>query len=50
MPARYLIIGAGATAIAAAEAIRKADPRGELTLLTEDPHGYYSSRRDSPIT
>lgn len=42
MPARYLVIGAGAAAISAAEAIRSLDPAGELTLLTEDQHGYYS--------
>lgn len=42
MPARYLMIGAGAGAIAAAEAIRAADPRGEITLLSDDAHGYYS--------
>lgn len=42
MPARYLVIGAGAAAISAAEAIRSADSHGELTLLTEDAHGYYS--------
>lgn len=42
MPARYLIVGAGVAALAAAESIRQVDPRGELTLLTEDRHGYYS--------
>ncbi len=42
MPVRYLVIGAGAAAISAAEAIRAADPAGELTLLTEDKQGYYS--------
>ncbi len=42
MPTRYLIIGAGVAAVAAAEAIRQADRSGELTLLSDDPNGYYS--------
>lgn len=42
MPTRYVIIGAGVAAIAAAEAIRAADATGEITLVSDDPHGYYS--------
>jgi NAD(P)H-nitrite reductase large subunit len=42
MPTRYLIIGQGVAGIAAAEAIRAADAAGEITLLSDDPHGYYS--------
>lgn len=42
MPTRYLIIGAGAAAIAAAEAVRAQDAQGELTLLSDDPQGHYS--------
>jgi len=42
MPTRYLIIGAGVAAVAAAQAIREADRSGELTLLSDDPNGYYS--------
>jgi NAD(P)H-nitrite reductase large subunit len=39
---RYVIIGTGVAAIAAAEAIRNTDSNGELTLISEDPFGYYS--------
>ncbi len=42
MPARYLIIGAGVAAMAAAESIRTADAAGEITLLADDRQGYYS--------
>jgi len=42
MTTRYLIIGSGVAGIAAAEAIRQHDPRGEITLLSDDRHGYYS--------
>lgn len=42
MPTRYLIVGQGVAGIAAAEAIRAADAGGEITLLSDDPHGYYS--------
>lgn len=38
----YLIIGMGVSGIAAAEAIRNQDATGEITLVTKDPHGYYS--------
>lgn len=42
MPTHYLIVGQGVAGIAAAEAIRAADAGGEITLLSDDPHGYYS--------
>ena len=42
MPTRYVIVGQGVAGIAAAEAIRAADASGEITLLSDDPHGYYS--------
>ncbi len=42
MPTRYLIVGQGVAGIAAAEAIRSADASGAITLLSDDPHGYYS--------
>lgn len=42
MPTRYLILGSGVAGIAAAEAIRAADGAGQITLLSDDPHGYYS--------
>lgn len=42
MSTHYLLIGLGVAAISAAEAIRVADPNGEITLAADDPHGYYS--------
>ena len=39
---RYLIIGCGPAGIAAAEAIRTQDSSGDILLITDDPHGYYS--------
>ena len=39
---RYIIIGAGAAGMAAAEAIRRQGPAGNLLLVSDDPEGYYS--------
>ena len=39
---RYLIIGAGAAGISAAEAIRSVDANGEVTVISEEADGYYS--------
>jgi nitrite reductase (NADH) large subunit len=39
---RYVLIGIGVASIAAAEAIRSRDPQGEIILIGDDPHGYYS--------
>jgi len=39
---RYLIIGSGVAGISAIEAIRKLDPCGEIFLVSDDIHGYYS--------
>ena len=39
---KYVIIGTGVAGIAAIEAIRSVDPQGEITLIGDDPHGYYS--------
>ena len=39
---RYLIIGSGVAGVAAAQAIRRQDAAGEIMLLSDDPHGYYS--------
>src|SRR5918996_2187219 len=38
----YVIIGMGVAGIAAIEAIRSVDPKGEITLISDDPHGFYS--------
>lgn len=39
---RYVIVGSGPAGISAAEAIRTIDAAGQITLISEDPHGYYS--------
>jgi nitrite reductase (NADH) large subunit len=35
---RYLVAGSGPAGISAAEAIRKTDPDGPITMITADPH------------
>ncbi len=39
---RYVIIGSGVAGISAIEAIRKLDQSGEIFLVSDDMHGYYS--------
>ena len=39
---RYVIVGFGVAGIAAIEAIRSVDKDGEIVLVGDDPHGYYS--------
>ncbi|MBK9209621.1 MAG: NAD(P)/FAD-dependent oxidoreductase [Anaerolineales bacterium] len=39
---RYVIIGAGVAGYAAIEAIRSVDRVGEIIMISDDPHGYYS--------
>lgn len=39
---RHVIVGSGVAGIAAAEAIRASDPSAEITIVCEDPHGFYS--------
>ncbi|HSV85805.1 MAG TPA: FAD-dependent oxidoreductase [Levilinea sp.] len=39
---RYVIVGSGVAAISAVEAIRHQDERGEIVVISDDPHGYYS--------
>ena len=39
---KYVIIGTGVAGIGAVEAIRSLDESGEITLIGDDPHGYYS--------
>ncbi|HET9908909.1 MAG TPA: FAD-dependent oxidoreductase [Anaerolineales bacterium] len=38
----YSIIGMGVAGIAGIEAIRSVDSNGEITLVGDDPHGFYS--------
>ena len=39
---RYLIIGTGVAGVAAAQAIRSKDARGEIVVVSDDPNGFYS--------
>lgn len=39
---KYIIIGAGVAGFAAIEAIRSVDTAGEIIMISDDPHGYYS--------
>ncbi|MDD5251298.1 MAG: FAD-dependent oxidoreductase [Patescibacteria group bacterium] len=39
---RYLIIGGGITGTTAADTIRKADPDGEITIISDEPYRLYS--------
>jgi NAD(P)H-nitrite reductase large subunit len=39
---KYVIVGTGVAGIAAIEAIRSVDASGAITLIGDDPHGYYS--------
>lgn len=39
---RYLILGNGAAGATAAETLRAADPRGEITLVSAEPYPMYS--------
>lgn len=42
MSRRYVIIGSGIAGLAAAEAIRSADARGRITLVSQEAHPFYS--------
>jgi len=39
---RYVIIGAGVAGLAAIEAVRTVDKAGEIIMISDDPHGFYS--------
>ncbi|MBE0683784.1 MAG: NAD(P)/FAD-dependent oxidoreductase [Anaerolineales bacterium] len=39
---RYVIVGTGVAGIAAIEAIRSLDKKGEVIMVGDDPHGFYS--------
>jgi NAD(P)H-nitrite reductase large subunit len=39
---RYVIVGSGVAGISAIEAIRTLDQEGEVVMIGDDPHGYYS--------
>ena len=39
---RYVIIGAGVAGLSAVEAIRSVDKVGEVVMISDDPHGFYS--------
>ena len=42
MSRHYVLVGSGIAALAAAEAVRAADAAGRITLVSEEPHPFYS--------
>lgn len=42
MPAKYIIVGNGAAGLSAAETIRAVDAQADITILSDEPHPYYS--------
>jgi NAD(P)H-nitrite reductase large subunit len=42
MPRHHVIVGSGIAGLAAAEALRSARPTDEITLISEEPHPFYS--------
>jgi NAD(P)H-nitrite reductase large subunit len=42
MSSHYLIIGNGAAGLSAAEMVRQRDKNGRITILTNEPYGFYS--------
>lgn len=42
MPAHFVIIGNGAAGLSAAEEIRRRDPQARITILSDEPHLFYS--------
>ena len=39
---KYIIIGSGVAGLSAVEAIRSVDKAGEIVMVSDDPHGFYS--------
>lgn len=39
---RYVIVGSGVAGIAAIEAVRSVDGAGDVVMVSDDPHGFYS--------
>jgi NAD(P)H-nitrite reductase large subunit len=42
MGLKYIIVGGGVAGTSAAETIRKHDPAGEITIISDEPHRFYS--------
>lgn len=42
MPTSYVIIGNGPAGLAAAEAVREIDLNGHITIVSDEPHDFYS--------
>ena len=42
MTQRYVIIGSGMAGLSAIDALRERDTRADITLVAEEPHGFYS--------
>ena len=42
MAARHVIVGSGIAGLVAAEAIREREPRACITMVSAEPHDFYS--------
>ena len=41
---RYIIIGTGIADFSATQTLRSLEPSADITLVSHDPHGFYSVR------
>jgi NADPH-dependent 2,4-dienoyl-CoA reductase/sulfur reductase-like enzyme len=39
---QYVLVGSGSAALSAVEALRETDPRARITLVSSEPHPFYS--------
>ena len=42
MSTKYVVVGMGVAGISAVEGIRSIDRAGQITVVGDDPHGFYS--------
>ena len=42
MPVQHVIVGSGVAGFSAAEIIRRQDPAAAITMVSEEPHDFYS--------
>jgi NAD(P)H-nitrite reductase large subunit len=42
VPHQYAIVGSGIAGLSAAESLRQLDPRAAITMVSEEPHDFYS--------
>jgi NAD(P)H-nitrite reductase large subunit len=42
MPRKYVIVGSGIAGLSAAETLREQEPAASITMISEEPHNFYS--------